>query len=107
MEDYHKGHRPIKAYFYIQKGVGVINDFKYVGAGIFAIYFALKLQGMGWLVGLTFASIPILFILGWLYVHKMSKALDWLGVQYSTYWSRYSFELMEKQVKLLEKLLDK
>jgi len=94
----------IRQYFYLKKGLDLVNDLKYVGAGIFALYFTLQLSNPLWLIGMFVISIPILIILGWIFIHHMSKVLDWLGIEFATYWSRYSFTLQESILEQLKKL---
>ena len=101
---YQKGHITGKVYFYIQRGLALVNEFKYLVAGIIAFYYMLKLDNVKWLVGIMIISFPVLFIIGWFYVHKIAKVFDWLTVEYGTHWSRYSFTLQEKIVEELEKL---
>lgn len=94
----------IKLYFYVNSGVVVINDFRNLGLGIFALYFALKLSNPLFLGGLFIISIPILFIMGWVNIHKISKVRERLSIQHGTHYGIKQFELQEKMVKLLEEL---
>lgn len=101
---YRKGHQFVKSYFYIQRGLNLVYDFRYLFMGILAFYYMLKLENIVWFIVMFLASIPVLILLGWFSVHKMAKVLDWLGVEYGTFWSRYSFTLQEKIISELEKL---
>ena len=91
----------IKIYFYLKRGLDLLSEFKYLIAGIMSLYVILKLDNTWQMVFMFVGSLPVLVIIGWLYVHKMSKALDWLNVEYGTHWARYNFELLEKQLKKL------
>src|SRR3990167_8767674 len=95
----------IKAYFYLQRGMSVVNEFKYVLAGIFALYYALKLDNPLFIPLAALVVLPILTLSGYIYVHWIAKPIDWLNIEYATYWQRYSFQLQEKQNELIEKLL--
>lgn len=108
-EKYWEGrtNRFVRWYFYVQKGLDLVNNFKYVGAAIFGLYFALKLTGWIILALMSIASILLLFVLGWLWVWKMAKIMDWLQVALGTHWSRYGYELQEKQIQLLEEIKKK
>lgn len=101
---YQKGHKITKVYFYIRQGLALANEFKYLIAGVIAFYYTLKLDNILWLFLMIIVSLPILFVAGWFAVHKMAKVLDWLGIEYGTYWSRYSFVLQERIIELLEKM---
>ena len=103
-DNYRQGHHFSKAYFYIQRGLEFVNDFKYLVAGVLAFYYVLKLNNFVWFFAMLLASIPILIVLGWFKIHKMAKVLDWLGIEYGTYWGRYQFTLQEKIIEELQKL---
>lgn len=102
-----KRNQLIRVYFYINRGVQLVNEFKYVFAGILGIYYTLKLGSPLWIAVMLFLSIPFLAIIGWIAVNKMSKVLDWLGIEFGSYWARYQYTLMEKQVDLLEQIVIK
>jgi len=74
---------------------------------IFGVYYTLKLTNPLWLVGMFAISFPLLCAFGWMQVHHIAKVVDWLNIEFSTYWSRYQFELQERIVKALENIDDK
>ena len=96
--------RVVRQYFYLRQGLSILNEFKYVIAGLFALYYTFKLTNPLWLVIIACVSIPLLALVGYVYITHASKVLDWLSVEFSTYWSRYGFTLQEKQNSLLERL---
>ncbi len=106
-EDFVKGNYPGKAVFYILKGTDFVNFFKYVGAGIVVLYVALKLTDVWSFIGMVLISLPILFVIGWIYIHKLARVLDYLTTQHGTFWSRYQFSLLERQIELLKELVNK
>jgi hypothetical protein len=94
--------RLIRYWFYIMRGLDVFNQFKYLVAAIFAMYWMLKLSNPVF-IGVMFAvCVPVLFIIGYYSIHYAGKVMDWLNVEFSSHWTRYSFELQERQVKALE-----
>lgn len=105
-EEYWNGNKNkvIRYYFYSQRGLGLFNEFRYLFMLIFGIYVILKLDHYGWLVGMFVVSVPILCFFGWLQVHHLAKVFDWLNIEFATYWSRYSFDLQERQVKAVENI---
>lgn len=102
----------VRAWFYLQKGLNLINEFKYLVAGILALYYTLQLDSYMILVGIFVVSIPVLTFIGWFHTHKMAKAMEWTAMVFSSYFARYNVDLNEntadntaKIVKLLEELL--
>lgn len=88
----------IRSWFYLQRGLGMLNEFKYVVAGILGIYITLKLESVWWLAGLFVVAIPVLVAVGFLHTHKMAKALEWTSMMFSSYFARHNVDLQEKQV---------
>jgi hypothetical protein len=102
-----KGNFAIRVYFYMLSGVSIVNEFRNLFLGIFALYFTLKLENPLWLIGMFVVCVPILVVAGYYNVHKISKVKEWLSVKFGTHYSIKQFELMEKQVELLTKINDK
>ena len=105
MEDEYKGKETllIRLYFYLNNGLGVVNDFRNLFLGLFALYYTLKLQNPWILLGLFLVSLPTLCIMGYVNVHKVSKIKDWLNIKYGSHYGIEQFNLMKKMVELLEK----
>ena len=102
----------VRAWFYLQKGLNLMNEVKYLVAGILALYYTLQLDSYMILVGIFVVSIPVLTFIGWFHTHKMAKAMEWTAMVFSSYFARYNVDLNEntadntaKTVKLLEELL--
>lgn len=93
----------VRFWFYLQRGLDLINQFKYLILGVVAVYYALKLEWIGWFVVLFVVSIPILIICGFFYTHKMAKALEWTNMVFSSYFARHNIDLAEKNVEYLSK----
>lgn len=106
---YDKGvvNQGVRVWFYLQRGLDLLNTFKYLVAGILAFYYALKLDSYEVLVFLFVISIPILTFFGWFHTHKMAKALEWRNMVFSSYFARHNVDLAEQNVELLEKILNK
>lgn len=105
-KNYWDGHRNklIRYYFYIQKGLALLNEFRYLIMAVMATYALLKLDNP-WMMPLMFAgSIPILLILGYISVHYMSTVMDFLGIQFGTHFGRRSVELQEETLAVLKEL---
>ncbi len=100
---YDKGvlNHSVRGWFYLQKGLDLVNQFKYLIAGILAVYYTLKLDSYAVLLGIFAASIPLLVLAGWVYTHKMAKALEWTGMVFSSYFARYNIDMSERNVENL------
>ena len=95
----------IRLWFYLQRGLSVFNEFKYVIAGIFAVYYTFQFNSYLWLILIFALMLPLLVIAGWFHVHKMAKALEWANMMFSTYFARHNVNLAEKNIELLEEIL--
>ena len=110
-QEYLKGKRNflIRTYFYLTNGLALVNDFRNLGLGIFALYFALKLTNP-WLMVLMFTvSIAILIPTGHFMVHKVSKVKEWLATKFGSHYAIQNFDYVKAQYELLvsiKKLLE-
>lgn len=95
----------VRAWFYLQKGLTLMNEFKYLVAGILALYYTLQLDSYVILLAIFIVSIPVLTFIGWFHTHKMAKSMEWTAMMFSSYFARYNVDLSEKTVKLLDDIL--
>lgn len=93
--------RLVRIYFYLQRGLTLVNEFKYLIAGIFAAYYLTGVDSYFWLVGMFIFSILVLILVGHVWVHYAMKPMEWFGVEFGTYFSRYTIDIQEKQIALL------
>lgn len=96
----------VRAWFYLQKGLDLLNQFKYLLGGILAVYYTLKLDSYWILLAIFAVSIPILGVAGWFYTHKMAKALEWTGMVFSSYFARYNIDMAERNVDNMQRAAD-
>ncbi len=96
----------IKLYFYITSGQTVVDQFRYLIMGIFTLYIMLKLTNYGYLIVMFVLSAPILFLLGYINIHYISKVKERLSIQHGTHYGLKQFELIEKQTTLLQDISD-
>lgn len=94
----------VKIYFYISKGVSIVNEFKNLFMLIFGLYFALKLSSWWWLVIMFLISLPILLLIGWVVVHKMAKIMEWLSIKHGTHYAIRQFTMQEEVLRNLEEI---
>jgi len=104
----------IRLWVYTQRGLGIINEFKYLVAGIMAGYVILKLTNPWLALMVGILSLPPLIFLGRWQLHKVSKVSEWVSAQkgsvlgYSGYNIQVrSMELLESIDKKLDELLKK
>lgn len=96
--------RVVRYYFYVQRGLALLNEFRYLIMAILAVYALLDMKSP-WLMMVMFVvAVPILLVLGWMYTYKMAKTMDFLNVKFSTHYSKYNIELQERQTEALETL---
>lgn len=100
------GNRVIRYYFYVQRGLALLNEFRYLIMAIMAAYALLKLDNPLIMLMMFFVSLPILVFLGWLFTHKMAKVMDFLNIRYSTHYGKLNMEYQERQTEALEKLVN-
>ena len=107
-QNYLKGRQnaAIRTYFYINSGLTIMNNFRNLGLGIFALYFALKLTNPLLLIAMFVMALPILAIVGYYNVHVMAKVIEWLSIKFSTHYQKENFDNVGKQVLLLKKIAD-
>lgn len=96
----------IRYYYYLERGLDILNIFRNLGLGIFAAYFALKLDNYLLLLAMGVVSAVILTIVGYYNVHTLSKMKEWLGMRFSTHYGIRSFNFSQGQYELLVEIRD-
>ena len=94
----------IKAYFYLNSGVSILNNFRNLFLGIFALYFTLKLTSPALLLLMFLVAVPALIVVGYYNVHKILSVSERLNIKHGTHYQIKQFELIEKQTQLLEEI---
>lgn len=102
-----KHNKAIRIYFYLERGLEILNAFRNLFLGILAIYIALKLTNVLWMIAMFIPCIIILVGVGWYNVHKLSKLKEWLGMRFSTHYGIRSFNYQQRQCELLEEIKEK
>ena len=94
----------VRYYFYTQRGLALLNEFRYLIMAILAVYALLDLKNP-FIMLLMFASaIPTLIILGWIYTFKMAKIMEFLNIKFSTHYSKLNMDYQERQTTALESI---
>jgi len=94
----------IRIYYYIERGLDILNTFRNLFLAIFAIFISLHFVSFWWLIGMFGISIPILAIVGYYNVHLISKVRDRLSIKYGTHYGIQQFDLLKEQVRLLKEI---
>lgn len=98
--------RAMRYYFYLTKGVDILNQFRNLFLAIGALYFALHLENIWWLVGMTIPAALILLVVGYINVHYLSKVTEWLNLRFGTHYGIKQFNYMQGQFELLTEIRD-
>lgn len=104
--EYLKGtkNKLIRYYFYLQNGLAIVNEFRNLILGIFAGYFALKLDNPLILVFMFVGAIIILIPTGYYRVHHISKVSEWLNTKYGSHYAIKNFDYVKAQYELLQNI---
>ena len=107
-EKYYSGwkNKLARVYFYIREGKALFDEFRYVVIGISAVVLALKITGSAiflWFAILFLIAMPILMVVGYIWVKHFKKSLDWFGVEHATHFTKYEITLLENILKELQK----
>lgn len=94
----------IRVYYYLKQGLDLMNDFKYLVAGILAIYVVLQLDSYKLMLLMGAVSLPILITIGYYWTHKAQKTIEYFNLKFTTHFGQYNIRLQEEQLKTLERL---
>lgn len=94
----------IKYYYYTERGLDVINIFRNLFLGIIAIYVALHFVSLWWVVIMFVVSLPILIVMGYYNIHRISKVRDRLNIKYGSHYGIRQFDYTKGIFEELEKL---
>ncbi len=94
----------IRAYFYLSNGLAILNEFRNLFLGIVAIYIALHMTNVWWMIIMFVPSVVILTLIGYYVVHKVSKMREWFGTRFSSHFGMKSFNYQEASYELLKEI---
>ena len=97
-------------WFYVRQGNGVVNEFRNLFLIILGTCWTFKqdfpiLRDPLFLAFVFLVSFVGLFVVGYFFTHKVNRVIDWLSIEFSTHWGRYSYTLQEDQNRLLREIL--
>lgn len=94
----------IRYYYYLSAGLNELNAFRNLFIGILTIYITFKLESYWYAIIIFTVSIVVLTLIGYYFIHKVSKVRDWLGIRFSSYFGRQQINYIEENYKLLEEI---
>ena len=94
--------KTVRYYYYIRRGLDEFNGFRYIIMSVFALYYMFKLNNPLLIPLMFFICIPVLFMVGYVSVHHMKKITEYIGIQFSSHWARYSVDLQEERNRHLK-----
>lgn len=100
----------IRFYYYFKEGVNQVNGLRsiaYILIGIAGV-FALKDSPHGYvIVGvIAIALVPVLTVLGWLWVTRGKKSEEYYQVRYTSAYGKYQVEMQEEQLRQNERIVE-
>lgn len=96
--------RGIRYYYYVNNGLSILNQFRNLVLGIFALYVVLKLENPFIMVVMFVVSVPILAAVGYFEIHRMSKVMEWIGLRFSSHYAIRQFNYNQAQYEELVKI---
>jgi hypothetical protein len=97
----------IRTWTYIKIGLTQVNDYKYVAAAVFAVYYTLKLVNPIWIVVMFVVSLPSLAILGHWWLYKGAKTSEFVSAQKGSVLGYSAYNAQIRIIELLEQILNK
>jgi hypothetical protein len=97
----------IQGYYYIERGLDILNIFRNLFLAIFAVFVALKFVSVWWAIGMFVITIPILIITGYFNVHHIGKVRDRLNIKFGTHYGIKVVDYQKRTMELLEEINQK
>ena len=99
-----KEKKGVKIFYYLRSGLSILNEFKNLIMFVFGIYFALKLNHWLWLVAMFIVALPILVIVGKLFVTRWNKILEYFSIKDGTHYAIKQFTMQEEVLEQLKQI---
>lgn len=96
----------IRMWTYILTGLAQVNNYKYVAAAIFGIYYTLKLVNPIWIGVMFIVSMPLLAVLGRWWLYKGAKTSEYVTTNKGSVIGYRGFNMGVRQIELLEQILN-
>lgn len=99
--------RLIRYWYYLENGLGILNEFRNLFLGIVALYIALKLTNLFLMVAMFIPCCIVLTVVGYVAVHRIAKVKEWINLRFSSHFGIRSFDYQRANYQLLKKISEK
>lgn len=108
-EIYWIGHQNklIRYWIYALRGLQMINEFKYLIAGLISGYVILKLTNPMWMVVIGVACLPVLIVLGRWQLKKAQKVDQLVSTELGSVLKFNSYNIQVETLEILEEISKK
>ena len=98
----------VRIWWYEEQGLDILNKFRYLIIFIGALAVMLRVeQNLKWMGTVFIIAVPVLAVIGYLWVRFGAKTTEYLNLKKATHFSQYNLKLQEKQLEVLTKLEEK
>jgi len=107
-ERYLKGskNRLIRYYFYLTIGLDILNQFRNLFLGIFAVYITFKITSIPFLILVFIVSVIVLTVVGFYTIHYINKIKDFLSTKFGSHFGIQSFDYQKSSFELMTEIRD-
>ena len=102
-----KTNQIVRLWVYLNRGLDVANQLKYVVAGILALYVILKFTNPVWIAVMFVVSLPILTFIGRWHLYKAAKSQEYITTIKGSVTGYGNYNLQIQIAELLEQILAK
>ena len=99
--------RIIRLWVYALRGLQMLNEFKYLIAGLIALFVILKIANPVWIGIGVIVSIPPLIILGRWQLKKAAKVDQWVSTEYGSVLKYNDYNIKVDTLKILKEISEK
>ena len=96
--------RAIRYYYYLNNGLNIVNQFRNLLLGIFALYFTLKLENWILMPIIFIVSAAGLTVVGYYCTFRMNRVMEYLTTRFSSHYGIKSFDLQQEILKNLQEI---
>ncbi len=96
----------IRLYYYLENGLNILNEFRNLFLGVIAIYIALHLTNVLWMVLMFIPCLIILTIVGYYAVHSVARVKEWLNLRFATHFGIRTFDYTQATYEILKEVLE-
>ena|SRR3990167_5398447 len=96
----------IRLYYYLQEGLNQVNNFKNVILGVIALAVLTRIEQDYFLIVLLgLLSLPIITIIGWIWIMRGRKSTEYFSLKYTSVYGKYGVQLSERQLQQQDEII--